>query len=147
MKFRSPAHLRLKGQKRKKNRTVSFLSSLSRQVFTANGGNSPPPFSSRFFFQIRQRLHYSAWLRAPARSQPGQVQRRDWRGDPASNGESRERFLGDMPSLERNVADEWRLGKNRPRRRRRGHAPVRRRRAHHLRHGRPLYVYIYIYVI
>lgn len=59
--------------------------------------------------------------------------------DPASYGEERKRFPGHMPSSQRNVADEWGLGQNRPERRRWGHAPLRRRRPLHLRHGWPLY--------
>lgn len=45
-----------------------------------------------------------------------------------------------MQSVERDVADEWRVGPYRPGRRRRCHASLRRCRSHHLRHGRSLYV-------
>ncbi|KDO51322.1 hypothetical protein CISIN_1g014906mg [Citrus sinensis] len=43
-----------------------------------------------------------------------------------------------MQSVERDVADEWRVGPYRPGRRRRCHASLRRCRSHHLRHGRSL---------
>lgn len=45
-----------------------------------------------------------------------------------------------MPRAERYVANERRMGTNRPKRRRRGHASLRRRRPFNLRHGRSLYV-------